>query len=285
MFNRIAKIIIPNIDIEINGLKIQFEIQKSLVGYPNLGNIEIYNLSQNTRALIEEKGLEIQLYAGYSDEEIGLIFDGNITNVIHKKSQTDWQTSIFAQDGIKILNSATINTTFAAGTTMPQIYDALVDQMDGITKGITKGLKNCLSGKRSLLRELQLSGNVKDWLDKLSKDCGFEYSVNNGIIETTPTNLPLSDESPVIINQNSGMIGSPQRTEIGVEVANLLLPKLKLGRTIKIEAVNTEINIGNLIFRKITNIPQPGTYRIDKITHIGDTHGNDWKSQIYARGF
>jgi hypothetical protein len=157
--------------------------------------------------------------------------------------------------------------------------------MQGITKGATEGLKNCLSGKRSLLRELQLSGNVKDWLDKLSKDCGFDYSINDGAIETTPIGLPLSDVPPVIINQSSGMIGSPERTEIGINVTNLLLPELKLARTIKVESISAKINIGNLFFRKIPPIRNKGIYRIDKLIHVGDTHSNPWETQIQARTF
>ena len=201
------------------------------------------------------------------------------------ESKTDFISEIFAQDGAKILNTATINQTFPAGTSTEQIFDAMVGQMQGISKGVTEGMKNCLNGKRSLLRELQLSGSIKDWLMKLAKDCGFEYSVNDGIIETQPTGLPLSDEPPVVINQNTGMIGSPEKTEIGITVKNLLLPKLKLGRTIRIQAINTEINIGNLHFRKLNTIPHVGVYRIDKITHIGDTHANEWQSEIHGRYF
>ncbi|MCK5026674.1 MAG: hypothetical protein KAS15_08815, partial [Nanoarchaeota archaeon] len=152
-------------------------------------------------------------------------------------------------------------------------------------KGVTEGLENCLSGKKSLLRELQLSGNVRDWLDKISKDCGFDYSVNEGIIETTPTDLPISDVPPVIINQAGGMIGSPERTEIGINIKNILLPALKLGRTIKVEAISTQINIGNLFFRKIPPVRNEGIYRIDKLTHIGDNYDNPWETTIQARIF
>lgn len=283
MFNRQINVIIT--DLKIIGLRINFKIQKSLVGYPNLANIKIYNLSENSRKLIETENLKIKLYAGYEDQTVPLLFDGDIINVVHQKNGTDWISEIFAGDGVKILSNSTINKTLAAGTTTEQVYNELVGQMQGVTKGITEGLKNCLSGKRSLLRSLQLSGNVKDWLDKISSDCGFEYSINDGVIETTTKGLPVSDVAPIIINQKSGMIGSPERTEIGINVKNLLLPKLKLGRTIKIESVSEKINIGNLLFRKIPSIKNEGIYRIDKLTHIGDTHNNPWETQIQARNF
>ena len=283
MFNRKAKILIPGF--EIIDLRINFKIEKSLVGYPNLGNIKIYNLSESSRNNIEKKGLHVQLYAGYEDNSIPLLFSGNLRNVVHLKIGPDWVSEIFAHDGGTAWNTSTINKTLPAGSTNFNIFNELVGQMEGISKGVTEGLQNCLSGKRSLLRELQLSGNIKDWLDKIATDCGFEYSINDGVIETTPTGFPLSDVPPVVINQGSGMIGSPERTEVGINVSHLLLPELKLARTIKVESISEKINVGNLFFRKIPPIRNKGIYRIDKLTHTGDTHDNPWLTQISARVF
>ncbi len=285
MFNRIARVTVPDIGFETTGLRINFRVEKSLVGYPNLANIKIYNLSETNRNKMEKEDLNIQLYAGHEDTGSPLIFDGDLINVVHLKTGPDWISEIFAGDGVKLLSTSTVNKTLAAGATTEQIYNELVGQMEGISKGVTEGLKNCLSGKRSLLRELQLSGNVKDWLDQIAKDCGFEYSVNNGVIETTATNTPLSDVAPVIINQGGGMIGSPERTEIGINVKNILLPDLKLGRTIQVKSVAERINVGNLFFRKIPPVKNEGIYRIDKMVHLGDTRDNPWETTINARIF
>jgi len=283
MFNRIAKILIPGF--EIIDLRIVFKIEKSLIGYPNLGNIKIYNLKESSRNNIEKEGLHIQLYAGYEDTSVLLLFSGDIINVVHLKTGPDWISEIFAHDGGNAWNKSTINKTEPAGIDAFGLFNDLVGQMKGISKGVTEGLKNCLSGKRSLIREYQMFGNIKDFLDKLATDCGFDYSINDGVIETTPKGLPLSDVPPVIINQASGMIGSPERTEIGVNVKNLLLPELKLARTIKIESITEKINVGNLFFRKVPPIRNKGIYRIDKLIHTGDTHDNPWETDISARWF
>lgn len=283
MFNRKIKIIIA--EFESEDIRINFNIEKSLIGYPNLGNIKIYNLSENSRNMIEEKGLQVQLFAGHEDTGISLLFSGDIINVVHLKIGPDWISEIFSADGINALSTSTINKTLPAGANPEQIYNELVCQMDGVLKGVTEGLKDCLSGKKSLLRELQLSGNVKDWLDKISRDCGFDYSINDGVIETTSENLPLNDVPSVVINQASGMIGSPERTEIGINVKNILLPTLKLGRTIKVESISEQINVGNLFFRKIPPIKNEGIYRIDKLIHIGDNYDNTWETSIQARIF
>lgn len=284
MFDRIARLVVPDA-LETDGLRVVFRIEKSLVGYPNLANIKLYNLSANSRARIEKEGLKVQLFAGYADTGSPLLFDGDIVNVIHQKAGVDWISEIFAADGVNILSTSTVNKTLAAGADTELIYNTLIAEMEGIKKGVTEGIQNCLTGKRSLLRALQLSGNVKDWLDLIAKDCGFEYSVNDGVIETTAKGFPLSDEPPAVINQSGGMIGSPERTEIGITVKNLLLPALKLGRTIRVESISEKLNVGNLFFRKVPPVRNQGIYRIDKMIHQGDTHSNQWETQIQGRVF
>jgi len=270
--------------LEIKDLRFSFVVELSLVGYPNMANIRIFNLNKSNRNLIKEQFTKIFLYAGYQGN-VPLIFSGNIVNVTHEKVGPDWITNLFCGDSIKTFNQSTINKTLPPGATTESLLDELVGQMDGVTKGVTEGLKDCLTGKRSLLRSIVLSGNVKDWLEKLSQSCGFDYSINNDILETTTKGKPLNDEPIVTISQANGMIGSPELTEVGVQVKSLMIPFLKLGRRIEIKSISSKINIGNLIFRKVPPTLGEGVYRADKITHTGDTRENDWFTQIDARNF
>ena len=270
--------------LEITDLRFSFIVELSLVGFPNMATIKIYNLKKSNRNLIQEEFTKIFLYAGYQGN-VPLLFSGNIVNVTHEKEGPDWITTLFCGDGIKTINESTINKTLPAGATTESLLDELIGQMDDVTKGVTEGLKDCLTGKRSLLRSIVLAGNVKDWLNKLSENCGFDYSINNDVLETTTKGKPLNDEPPVIITQANGMLGSPELTEVGLKVRSLLLPQLKLGRRIEIQSISSKINIGNLIFRKIPPTIGEGVYRIDKITHAGDTRENDWFTDIDGRNF
>lgn len=166
LFGRQAKVLIKNLN--ITDLRIKFNVEKSLVGYPNKANIGIYNLKSDSRKVIEEEGLKVELYAGY--ENPPLLFSGNIINVLHQKQGVDWISNLYCGDAIKDINNATINKTLSAGATTENIFNELVGSMDGVTKGITQGLSKCLNGKQSLLRGLQLTGNVKDWLKKIADE-------------------------------------------------------------------------------------------------------------------
>lgn len=283
-------------DLDIRDLRIRFAVTKSLVGYPNLGKFEIYNMSESSRNKLiagengigqsvyaDGKGSGIEFYAGNGVAK--LLFVGKVVNVIHRYVKPDWISEVYAGDAIDVLNTATINKTVSAGSTTEQIFDSLVNEMQGVTKGITEGLTNCLNnnGDQSLLRSLQLSGDVKTWLREMADNCGFEWSINEGVIETVTKGQPLTDVIPYIINQDSGMIGSPERTDVGVEVRVLLTPELRLARRIRIESVNDLVNVGNLFFRKIPPIRNGGIYRIDNLIHSGDTHSDVWETAISGR--
>jgi len=165
-FGRQVKILIKQLSIE--DLRVKFNVEKSLVGYPNKANIQIYNMSVSSRQEIEEENIEVKLHAGY--ENPPLLFSGNIVNVLHQKQGVDWITTLYCGDAIKDINDSIINKTLAPGATTETIFNELVESMEGVTKGITKGLTNCISGKQSLLRSLQLTGNVKDWLKKIADE-------------------------------------------------------------------------------------------------------------------
>lgn len=270
-------------DFETTELRLQFEVTKSLVGYPNTANIKVTNPNETSQQIIAEGG-PVELYTGYNDSPV-LLFSGCIVNSIPHFAQPDFVYEIYAGDKADVLAEATINKTLAPGATTETIFNELVSKMDGVAKGATEGIKNCLSGKQSLLRSLQLTGNVKDWLKKISEDCGFDYSVNDGVIETTVKNQPLSDELPYIVNQKYGMIGSPERSDIGVNVKVLMEPALKLGRKFKVESLTEKINAGNLFFKPVPAVKNAGVYRIDKLIHRGDTHDNEWSTEINGRIF
>jgi len=276
-FGRQLKLTIDD-DFVIENLRVDFTVEKSLVGYASLAKITVYNLIKENRERIKDKGQQVKLYAGYDD--LPLLFSGDLVNVIHVYEKPDWKTEIYAGDKADILRRAVINKSLPADTTPQQLMDELVGAMDGVTKGIMDGLTNCLNNKRSLLRSIQLAGNVGDFLDELAKNCGFDYAIADGIIDTSPTESAISDVPVVLINQLTGMIGAPERTADGVEVKTFLNPALRLGRAIEIEAASNKINAGNLQFRDAPTPATEGQFKVIKMVHEGSLWSNKWETSI-----
>ncbi|MEA3330599.1 MAG: hypothetical protein U9Q29_02775 [Campylobacterota bacterium] len=264
--------------LEIKDLRISFKINKSLVGFPNLAEISIYNLKEENRNRFKEDS-KVELYAGYKNN-IKLIFKGEIRNFHNEYAKPDHITHVFAGDASKTLKTAKVNKTLGKGSTTETLYNELISNLDGVSKGVTDGLKDCITNKRSILKSIILSGSVKKWLDLISETCGFDYSINDNIIETVAKNKAMNDEPTLLINQNNGLIGIPEITEIGVDIQMFLRPEVKLGRTFKFNSLSTKINVGNLLFREVRKSTNNNTYRINSIEHIGDTRAKDWSTSL-----
>jgi len=279
LFLRAYRLFIGGEDgIETSELRISFEIEKSLVGFPNLGRIVVYNLSETNRNKIKDEYSEVILYAGYEGKE-ALLFKGELRNVNHQKIGVDWVTEIFAGDGAKALETSKINKSFVQGTTTDTLFKELVKQLPGVSTGSLDGIKECISKKRSILKTALMSGSVKEFLDLLADNCGFDYSVNDGTLDTVPKNKAIIDTDPYLINQGTGMIGSPEVTEIGAKVSTLLRPEIKTGRLMEITAISAKINVGNQFFREVTPTIT-GRFKIQKIKHIGDSRDGEWKTEL-----
>lgn len=292
MLNRIAILTISDNEksIEIKDLNIIFEIEKTLAGHPGVATIQIVNISSQTIQKIKKLS-SLVLQVGYENNELSTLFQGQITNFSYDPGTGSTETflTIYAVDGGVNFFDSEINKTLSAGSTVGQVFNELVGEMKGITKGITSGISECLKKKRSLLRSLQLAGNIKKLLDDLANDCGFDYAVSNNTIDVTPKGLPIDDESSIIVNAKTGMIGSPEKIEQGIELKHLITPNIasaKVGRKINIETISGKINIGNMHHRKLEdNKDISGIYRIEKLKYSGSTHDQQWECSIVGRVF
>lgn len=262
----------------IEEFRINFVIDKSLVGFPNLADIKIYNLSKSAQALIK-KGCVVKLEAGY-DGSLKTIFSGEIVNVTHIYNKPDWITEIFAGDAHSAIMNSTINKTINKGADTKVIFGELLNAMPGVSKGFTDGIKNCITKKRSILKSIILSGSVKEWLDKIATTCGFEYTVEDGVMNAISKESAIKKEVPYLISQDNGMIEIPEQTEIGMDVSTLLNGEYKLGRVFKVESMSSKINVGNLMFRNVKKASKNSIYRINNIKHTGDSRDGEWKTKL-----
>ena len=263
--------------IEITDLRVTFEIEKLVSGLMNRARFTVYNLKQDSRDRIKEEFDSIIFYAGYGGDN-KLLFKGEVLNVSHMKIGPDWITEIYAGDGATALQKATINESFEAGTQTESVFNKLLSAMPGITKGTIDGATECFKKNRSILKTALLSGSVKQFLDELSRNCGFDYSINDEVLDVVSKDKVLEDVLPYKISQRNGMIGSPEASIGRVKVSTLLRPEIKPGRYIEIEAISVKLNLGN----GITGRVQPsivGKFKVIKLNHVGDTHG-DWITEI-----
>lgn len=261
--------------LKLTGLRVVFNIEKTLDKTPNNATIEIYNLKSASRSFIESEKTSLILDAGYKDN-LKTIFIGDIAQVTTKRNGPDIITSIEAADAGINYTTKSADLSFASGSRFKQVFDTIADRF-----GVTLGEIDGVNENDQFLQGLTLTGMIKDHLDMLTKRQGLEWSIQDNKLQIlSPTNS--TSEEAVILKSETGLIGSPFKTKIvnqslltkkdgksaenGVEILSLLNPEIRPGRAIV-----------------LTSDLVKGQFRCQKVKHMGDTHGNPWYSQLEVK--
>lgn len=251
----------------ITGLRVSFRVTRTLFSEPNTAEISVWNLSENSRAQVQVRGTRISLSAGYRGTS-EVLFSGNIRKATTTRVGADVVTRIQAGDGETAYRTARVNESLAPGTTVADALSTLGKSL-GIGLGNVKE-KASEGGWRGKLTEwtngLTLSGKSSEELDKLTRSLGLEWSIQDGELQVLRSGERNRDAA-VLLTSDSGLIGSPEVGDLGVvNVTSLLQPGLRPGRAVDLRSEFLR-----------------GLYRVQKVTHSGDTHGAAWHSTCEMR--
>ncbi|MFB6373825.1 MAG: hypothetical protein ABEN55_12125, partial [Bradymonadaceae bacterium] len=102
MFDRTVKVIAGpkgGDGVEIEGVRIDFDVKHSLNGDPNKAKLKLYNLTDDTTDIFRKDDVEVRVIAGYDNP--GLIFVGGpIKDGVNDKwDGTERILEVEAQDG------------------------------------------------------------------------------------------------------------------------------------------------------------------------------------------
>lgn len=281
-FLREAEIIVGSSTnaVSIKDLRIVFEVQKSLLSYPNKSKVTVYNLNESTRNQIKNEFTKIIINAGYKGN-VGLVFTGDIKNVAHTIDGVDTITEIYAGDADNAWINSSVNFSSSSSQSLKDTVINIVNTMPDVTIGNLMGLDQ---GKISD-KTITLSGTSRESLNNLANTYNFSWSIQNGVFETTVRNKALTSQaSATVISAKTGMVGSPTITEIGADVNVFFNPFLLPNRYIKIESSGLNINLGDAYF-KVQNKKTiaEGYYIINELTHNFDNRGGDALTKIKSK--
>lgn len=262
----------------IKDLRVTFEITKSVLSFPNLAKIVIYNANDDTLSVLQKKFTKIVFNAGY-EGNVKLLFKGEIRNVFQSKISTDRLLTVYAGDGERDWQTSIFNKTFTENITVKSAIEEILATFKESTIGSIEGIPD-IANK---LRGQTLSGSSKDLMDNLANEYGFNWNIQDGQIIVSPVGQPLQSNQAVLISSATGMLGSPTITEIGADVTSLLNPNLLPNRAFKIESVNTEVQLGNLFFRNVKRTNAEGVYKIQEAIFKGDSREGNWTSTVKGR--
>ena len=258
----------------------------------NTARVRIYNLSDKTvQALLGKTGVEytkLIVNVGYQPPgNFGTIFQGTIAQFSYgRETNVNSYLDIFAADG-DILNFHVVSGTLEGPTTQQDQIAAITTQLQ--ESGITyNGINEAQQVGGILPRGKVLFGNGMSILRQLGKQRLSTWTVINGVL----TEIPLTGYLPgevVVINSQTGLIGTPETTQQGLTLTCLLNPRIFVGQRIKLN--NKEINQTivkdrtadlSTALNLFASESADGIYRVCVHEFEGDTRGNSWYSHIVA---
>jgi hypothetical protein len=272
-FNRVCKVVIENANqITIEDSRIKFEVIKSCNPQENNGRIEIHNLSPATRRLITAGDSLIKLYAGYQNNK-GLIElgQGDISNVTTNRSKTETVTQIYIAEGQKQIKTNSVSISFKGTVQLAEILNdfAAKTGLTFKTIGVNKGA--------SVQNGYAAIGAPDTVLDELALNFKFKWSMQNGIIILRGDEQVSANEI-MLLSPSTGLILNPETVKkISRKLAKS--PEPLPQNIYSIQALlQPQLQVHDVIALKSSDLS--GRYQILKISHTGDTRGNDWYSDM-----
>lgn len=268
---------VPN-GIEVTALQVQFEVEKTLKSEPNTCEIKITNLREEVRNNIVEKPLMIKLDAGHEqDAGLRLVFSGDLRYGYSKQEGASWVTTLGLGDGSRAYASARVDgKSFGPGTSLLTVARECAAAM---------GLKlpSSVETDENLARQFaggaSLSGHARDELSRLLAPYGYSWSIQDGRLMILADDQVRPDRALVIRSAAEGgsLLGSPEfATPSKTDNKKGRSPSLHL-RTI----LDPSINPGSML--SVQSRAINGIFRAEKVRHVGNSHGDDWVTEVEAR--
>ena len=261
-FGRVLELKIGNRkeSIVINNLRVTFSIKKTLSSEPNTAEISVYNLNDSNRNLITGKQYHfLELSVCYKEDVLRLIFCGDILTVENKLTGQDIITTMRCGDGHRAYTEKTIIKTMQKGQKDSDFLNEAVSSF-----GVQKGAIN-LPNDRVLPRGKVMMCDTREAMHKIAINNNADWSIQDDQLVVIPKNKALANNEGWVISRNTGMIGSPKKSNDGLEVTTLCNPHYRIGSLVRVESKLTEYN---------------GDYKVKSIEHNGDLYGTNWHSKL-----
>ena len=256
--------------------RVTFNVLIDFGGLNTYADISFYNLSQDTANRAFALQTTINLRAGYNNT-IDTIFNGKIFNVFKERRGPDTITRVIARGGTSF-EKPIINQTFGTNANIVELIRACCTSI-GYPVVIDASQ---FSDVRPYATGYSLSGDPLRKLEQLANTHNFSFVLDNDSIVIV-RNDAFRGGSPVEVSEATGMEGIPEISEVGCNVTTRLNPKIRIGGRIDIKSQFRTVNFSNVYYVDVPASAGTGLYRVFKLTHSGDSWGDEWSTRIESK--
>lgn len=275
LFRRSAIAIVDGV--EIDKLRMEFKVTKTLKREPNTLDLSICNIAEGTRSRLQRRGAAVILMAGYQ-EGLAQVFSGDARTIDHFRKGSDWITRVQCGDGEKQYTFARVSESFGPGTRLLDAAERVARTLLGRDVGQEfRDLRALLSQTGTRLSVEQFAhgysahGRAAAEFDRLMQAAGLSWSIQDGQLVMLPKGRARATaaRAPVLAS-DSGLIGSPehgspdsQGKPAPLKARCLLQPELRCGGVVEFQSLAVR-----------------GQFRIEKLTHSGATDAGPWFTDL-----
>lgn len=216
---------------------IEFDITRNTLSSANEATIRIYNLNEKNRAELRKdqddqgRRKDISLIAGYGNS-MAIIMSGQVMQAWSERQGVDVVTEIRCFDGGYGFANSQMALQFAKGTPRQVIVEEMVRTLS--QHGINRGAVTEFPG--TIPRGNSYVGATIDELRRLTEGQMF---VDNGLLYVLGRD-EVVDDAVIVIDPNSGLLGTPRRENHFVNVDMIFDPRFSLGRQVEIRDVTDD---------------------------------------------
>lgn len=274
-FLRVARLLVGSGTeaVDLEGLRISFEIVRDLFGAPDTAKINVYNINKEHRDSILERYQSMRLDAGYKDN-VKTLYNGDLVNADHTRDATEGITILFGSDGA-IESKKLVNFTLPPGSVPQDAINKIAEQA-GLDVGDVVGVPSL-----PYARGVTFSGPAQEALNKVGSDHRLNWTIQDKKIQMVEETSAIGDQTTaILVSAATGLKGSPTITEVGVDFDTLLNPDIQPGKLVKIESLGANVSIGDRLFFKTKATIGSGFYKVRNVVHTGDSFQGEWVSRV-----
>lgn len=247
---------------------------------PPAATIAVYNLAERTRRSLDEligtKAIGIAFDAGYGDD-VGSIFRGHMSTVHSAQRGAEWVTTITGKTG-NVAARTIINETLPPGSSkfdrMKKILDTLERDNPAVSFKRAQDrlkLKDYRGFADELTNGVTMTGHAMDHFRVLTKDLGFESWIDQDEAVVLAPDEVRGDRR-VVLSPMTGLISAPDPV-FDEKLPNKLIIRVR-------SLLQWRFGLGGVV--ELVTSGMSGFFRIRAMMHVGDTHGDEYSSEVEA---
>ena len=285
---------------ELAGLRFSFSIEKQSTKAPNKCTLRVWNLAPETRGLVEAIGNVLILKAGYvQDTGAQTIFQGDVIRALTVREGPDWVTELEMQDGHKEFRDTKASVSYGRGATALQVLGDLSKRF-GLP---VRELPSDVAAKQ-YPNGFSFVGRLRDAMEKACDYLKLEWSIQNREIQIIKKG-GVFQKRAILLSSDTGMVESPMlesktmtekaaakdgitASQPGVRATTQRNDDGEIERVLQVNGYKVKsllqpsLEPGGYVQLKSKRIDGQ-FFRIEELTHVGDTFGSEWHTNITLR--